>query len=251
MVIATTTMIPLYQQVKSHLEKLIRDGIINPGEQLPSEKELEELFNISRITVRRALQELAAEDKIARFPGKGSFVLQPKIEPLTALTSFSENMRARGFEPSYRNTTVRFTKAPTKAAQFFQYHNDEKVLNINRLLLADEIPMAIQDAYLPASIYEAAPRLFVPEVLNVISMYTTLEFQLGIKLARAEEFVEASQATAAEAEQLSIKRGDLVLVITRLTRAEDDQPIEFVKLVFRADRYRYRVELFRPTKRKF
>lgn len=251
MIIATTTLIPLYQQLKAHLEKLMEDGTIKPGEQLPSEKELEEQFKVSRITVRRALQELAAEDKIARFPGRGSFVLQPKIEPLTALTSFSENMRAQGFEPSYRNTTVKFVKAPPKAAQFFQYHNDEKVLNVNRLLLADGTPMAIQEAYLPAYLYEAAPRLFVPEVLNVISMYTTLELQLGIKLVRAEEFVEASQATAAEAEQLSIKRGDLVLVITRLTRAENDQPIEFVKLVFRADRYRYRVELFRPSKRQF
>ena len=244
-------MIPLYQKLKVHLEKLIRDGIIKPGEQLPSEKELEEQFNISRITIRRALQELVAEDKIARFPGKGSFVLQPKIEPLTALTSFSENMRARGFEPTYRNTIVRIVKAPPKAAQFFQYHNDEKVLNVNRLLLADDIPMAIQEAYLPTSIYEAVPRLFVPEVLNVISMYATLELQVGIKLVRAEEFVEASLATEAEAKQLSIKRGDLVLVVTRLTRAENDRPIEFVKLVFRADRYRYRVELFRPTKKQF
>ena len=251
MAFSTTTMIPLYQQLKTHLENLIHEGIIKPGEKLPSEKDLEEQFSVSRITVRRALQELEAEDKIARYPGKGSFVLQPKIEPLTALTSFSENMRAQGFEPSYRLTTVKLVKAPPKVAQFFQDHNDEKVMNINRLLLADEIPMAIQEAYLPGFVYEAAPRLFVPEVLNIISMYSTLEYQLGIKLVRAEEFVEASQATLAEAELLSIKRGDLVLVITRLTRAENDRPIEFVKLVFRADRYRYRVELFRPTKKQY
>ena len=249
--LATATMVPLYRQLKAHLEKLIDEGKIKPGERLPSEKELEDQFNISRITVRRALQELAAEEKIARFPGKGSFVLQPKIEPLTALTSFSENMRSRGLNPSYQNTTIRLVKPPAKVAQFFQYFNDEKALNINRLLLADEIPMAIQEAYLPGEIYEAAPRLFVPEVMNVVSMYATLELQLGIKLQRAEEFVESSQATAAEAEQLAIKRGDLVLVITRQTRDERDRPIEFVKLVFRADRYRYRVELFRPPKRLF
>src|SRR5512140_24553 len=249
--IATATMVPLYRRLKAHHEKLIDEGKIKPGERLPSEKELEDQFNISRITVRRALQELAAEEKIARFPGKGSFVLQPKIEPLTALTSFSENMRSRGLNPSYQNTTIRLVKPPSKVAQFFQYTNDEKALNINRLLLADEIPMAIQEAYLPGEIYEAAPRLFVPEVMNVVSMYATLELQLGIKLQRAEEFVESSQATAAEAEQLAIKRGDLVLVITRQTRDERDRPIEFVKLVFRADRYRYRVELFRPPKRLF
>ncbi len=249
--LATATMVPLYKQLKAHLEALIKDGALKPGEMLPSEKDLETQFNISRITVRRALQELAVEEKIARFPGKGSFVLQPKVEPLTALTSFSENMRSRGLNPSYQNTTVRLVKAPPKVAQFFQAQDDEKVLNIYRLLLADGIPMAIQDAYLPGSVYEAAPRLFVPEVLNVISMYNTLELELGIKLVRAEEFVEAGQATAAEAEQLGVKRGDLVLVVTRMTRAASDRPIEYVKLVFRADRYRYRVELFRPNKRLF
>lgn len=242
-------MISLYQKLKTYLEKLLDEGKFKPGEQLPSEKDLETQFNISQITVRRALQELVAEDKIIRIPGKGSFVLQPKIEPLTALTSFSENMRARGLEPSYRNTTTELVKPPLKVMQFFQRSNDHKALRIHRLLLADGIPMAIQEDYIPASVYKTAPQLFKPEVLNTLSLYTTLELNLGIKLMRAEEFVEASHATEEEAELLSIKGGDLVLVITRMTLAEYDTPIEFVKLVFRADRYRYRVELFRPTKK--
>lgn len=241
--------VTLYQQLKTHLENLILQRGMQAGDRLPSEKELEIQFKVSRITVRRALQELAAEEKIVRVPGKGSFVLQPKIEPLTALTSFSENMRAQGFEPSYRNAKVRLVKAPPKVAAFFESYHDERTLNVNRLLLADCIPMAIQEAYMPAYIYDANPRLFVPEVLNIVSIYSTLELHLGIKLARAEEFVEASYATAAEAEQLEIKRGDLVLVITRETYAEGNKPIEFVKLVFRADRYRYRVEVFRPSKK--
>jgi GntR family transcriptional regulator len=244
------TAIPLYKKVKSYLEKLLDEGKIKPGEQLPSEKDLVTQFNVSRITVRRALQELVIDERITRIPGKGSFVLQPKIEPLTELTSFSENMRARGLEPSYRNTAIELVNAPPKVLQFLQLTDDDRALRIHRLLLADNIPMAVQEAYLPASVYKAAPQLFVPELLNVLSMYNILETNLGIRLVRAEEIVDASYATKEEAKLLSIKRGDLVLVITRLTLSENNKPIEYVKLVFRADRYRYRVELFRPPKKQ-
>lgn len=240
---------PLYLQLKNHLNHLIDGGSVRPGDRLPSEKELETRFRVSRITVRRALQELVAEEKILRIPGKGSFILPKKVEPLTALTSFSENMRAQGFVPSYRDTSVRLIKPPTRVSAFLGVEPDSKVLNITRVLLADDVPMALQEAFLPSSFYETYPRLFTVDFLNHFSMYDALELNMGIKLIRAEEFVDASQATASEAEQLDIKRGDEVLVITRMTYSDNDRPVEFVKLVFRADRYRYRVELFRPSKR--
>ena len=140
-------------------------------------------------------------------------------------------MRAQGFEPSYRLTTVKLVKAPPKIRPWFQDHNDEKVMNINRLRWQMKFRWPSRRLTLPGFVYEAAPRLFVPEVLNIISMYSTLEYQLGSSWCQPRIIVEASQATLAEAELLSIKRGDLVLVIARLTRAENDRPIEFVKLV--------------------
>lgn len=240
---------PLYMQLKNHLSNLIDNGEIMPGGRLPSEKELENKFNISRITVRRALQELAAEEKIVRIPGKGSFILQPKIEPLPSLTSFSENMRAQGFEPSYRNTIISFVPPPPRVKHFLGYADDAKAVHVERMLLADGVPMAIQDEYLPYAFYQMNPAIFTTEVFNHFSMYTAIELNLGIKLSRAEEFVDAAQASQAEADALGIKRGDLILVITRMTYSDTDLPVEFVKLTFRADRYRYRVELFRSSKR--
>jgi GntR family transcriptional regulator len=106
--------------------------------------------------------------------------------------------------------------------------------------------MAIQEEFLPHSIYQRNSRLFTPEVLNGTSLYNLLERELDVPLVRAEEYVDASTARPSEAELLAIKPGDLVLVITRITFTTDNSPIEFVKLIFRADRYRYRVELFRP-----
>jgi len=242
-------ILPLYEQVKKHLASLIDSGSLNPGDKLPSEKELEDDFGVSRVTIRRAFQELSHEGRIERVPGKGSFVLKPKIEPLTALTSFSENMRAQGYQPSYQQAVISIEAVQQpKVANMLGLSMDDKVMHVSRLMLADGLPMAIQDAHLPYSIYQQNPAFFTPEVLTNISMYKVLELELGINLYRAEEWVDASKAYVDEAEKLKISPGDNLLVIERLTFAEEDQPIEYVKLIFPANRYRYKVELFRPKK---
>ena len=243
------TFLPLYEQVRQFLVSLIESGRLKPGDRLPSEKELENKFGVSRITVRRALQDLANQDKIMRVPGKGSFVLQPKIEPLTALTSFSENMRAQGYEPSYQKSQVSVVLPEPKIASALRLE-EGKALHISRLMCADGLPMALQDAYLPHYIYELNPAFFTPEVLNNISMYKILEVELGIKLYRAEEWVDASKARIEEAKLLEINKGESILIVERLTFSTEENPIEYVKLVFPANRYRYKVELFRPSKQR-
>ena len=238
--------VPLYQQIKNYLNDMIMNGRLAPGHRLPSEKELQDRFGVSRITVRQALQELPLEEKVMRVPGKGTFVLQPKIEPLTALTSFSENMRAQGLEPSYCQAQVELVEPPATVRTVLDLSKGEQAVHIHCLMLADGLPMAIQDEYLPPGIYRRNPRLFTPEVLNVTSLYNILERELGIPLIRAEEYVDVARASPQEAELLTMEPDDLVLVITRITVTDDDIPVEYVKLTFRADCYRYRVELFRP-----
>jgi GntR family transcriptional regulator len=240
-------ILPLYEQVKKHILSLIESGSLNPGDKLPSEKTLEDDLGVSRVTVRRALQELTHEERIVRVPGKGSFVLQAKIEPLTALTSFSENMRAQGYAPSYQQAQISTVEASPKVASMLKLPVASPVLQVSRLMLADGLPMAIQEAYLPYAIYQRKPSFFTPEVLTNISLYKVLELELGIKLYRADEWVDASKAFEDEAKKLKISPGDLLLIIERLTFSEENQPIEYVKLIFSANRYRYKVELFRPT----
>ena len=239
---------PLYEQVKKHLLTLIDNGILVTGDILPSEKTLEDDFGVSRVTIRRALQELVHEERIVRIPGKGSFVLSPKIEPLTALTSFSENMRAQGYVPTYQQAQISIEDVKPNVASKLRVPENSRVVHVNRLMLADGLPMAIQDAYLPYAIYQVKPSFFTPEVLTNISMYKVLELELGVKLYRAEEWVDASKAYPEEADKLQISPGDLLLIIERLTYSSENLPIEYVKLIFPANRYRYKVELFRPTK---
>lgn len=251
MEIATAAMTPLYQQLKNHIEKLIKDGVINPGEQLPSEKELEEQFNVSRITIRHALQELVAEEKIIRIAGKGSFVLQQKIEPLTALTSFSENMRAQGYEPSYTGTVITFIKPNNIIQSHLKVSENNEVLHIHRMMLADGKPMAIQNVYLAQRTYGINRSLFIAEILNQISLYKIFELELGLPLYRADEWVDSSKATQEEARLLNIKKGDSVLVIDRVTYSTViSDPIEYVHQVYTASRYRYKVELFRSQRQR-
>ena len=242
--------LPLYEQVKRNLIDRIEAGNLEPGDQLPSEKELENEFGVSRVTVRRALQDLAHEDRIVRVAGKGSFVLQPKIEPLTALTSFNENMKAQGYNPSYRDTIVSHVTPPSEICNLLQISDSAKTLRIERLMLADGLPMAIQEAYLSYHLVADSINFFTSEVLNNISLYKILELEVGIRLYRADEWVDASKARPDEADKLDITQGDSVMVIERLTFSEAEFPVEYVKLVFPAERYRYKVELFRPPKQE-
>ncbi len=239
---------PLYEQLKRSLLRKIDAGALKPGDRLPSEKELEHEFGVSRATVRRALQDLTHEERITRVAGKGSFVLRPKIEPLTALSSFSENMRALGYRPSYCNARVSLVTPPEKARHLLGLDDGATALRIERLMLADGLPMAIQDSYLPHSLVGDNQSLFNLELLNNISLYKILELEIGIQLYRAEEWVDATRALSEEAELLQIEVGDSVLLIERLTFAKGNRPVEFVKMIFPARRYRYKVELFRAPR---
>jgi GntR family transcriptional regulator len=249
--IDSENIVPLYKQLFHYLNSAIENHEFKPGDRIPSENELAREFNISRVTIRRALQELAHQEKIVSVPGKGSFVLQPKIEPLTALTSFSENMRAQGYEPSYQDAAVAFVTPSKQIQTHLKVAEKERVLHIHRIMLADGVPMAIQNVYLAKRIYGRNPALFIPDVLNQISLYKLFELKLGLFLFRADEWVDASKATEEEAGLLHVKQDDLLLIIDRVTYASNEpDPIEYVHQLYNAGRYRYKVELFR-SRRKY
>jgi len=245
------SIVPLYKQLLDILSTAIDSNQLKPGDRIPSEKELLDTFNVSRVTIRRAIQELAYQNKVLCVPGKGSFVLQPKIEPLTALTSFSENMRAQGYEPSYQDTSISFIEPNSKIQALLKVGQKERILYIHRMMLAGGSPMAIQNVYLPERIYGRNQALFTAEILNQISLYKILELEIGIPLYRADEWVDSSKATKEEANLLQIQENDPVLVIERVTYSSLEQdPIEFVHQIYTADRYRYKVELFRAQKQR-
>lgn len=231
---------PLYLQLKNHLTLLIQEGKWPEGSLIPTEMEMKQAYGISRATVRQALNELEDEGMIERQRGVGTIISHQRIKPeLMKLTSFSEDMLSRGLIPGSKTTEVEFTLPPSKVRESFNIEADEKVWRVCRLRLASDEPFGIHHLYLPPAL-SFSPR----ELNNMSSYYQLLEEKHRLKPAHASETLTASIANKAEASLLNIPEGAPLLVIWRNTYTEDNQIIESVKVIYRADRYEYHIQLY-------
>jgi GntR family transcriptional regulator len=239
------TSTPLYLQLKDVVVQEIRDGALKPGDRVGSEAELERAHGVSRITVRQAINALVQEGALYRVPGKGTYVASKKVAPLAAFTSFSENMTAQGLRPSYRLLELELLEPPAEIRQELRLGERDRAWRIERLLLADGEPMGLQYGFYPERFLGNGPRAIAPESLATASLYASLERTLDEPLWKAEETVEPAIANRKEVKLLEIPAGAPVLVVRRLAYLASGEPVESVKLVFRGDTYRYRVNLFR------
>jgi len=234
--------LPIYYQLKEALKQQIESGALKPHERVPSERELEEAYHISRMTARRALEELEAEGYIYRAQGKGSFVAEPKIrQGLLWLTSFTEDMRERGMRAGARVLRAEVV-SDERVARKLGIDSGEEFVMLQRLRTADGEPMALETSYLR--------RRFCPGLeghdFTDRSLYSTLQEEYGLRLGRAEQAVEAKVADGFEAELLGVKPGAPMLSMERITYLDDGQtPIEYVRSIYRGDRYKLYVELKR------
>jgi GntR family transcriptional regulator len=237
--------IPLYYQLKEKLSAAILQGELPPGALLPSERELSDHYEISRMTVRQALGEMVKEGLLVREQGKGTFVAEPKIaQGLLKLTSFSEDMRSRGFKPDSQVRAVYVQDATAHVANALRLGRQEEnqqVIIYERVRLADQKPMAYEISHLPSKRFPEFER----ESLRSASLYTLLEEKYGLTIRYARQTIEVGLSRPAESDILGIPAGSAVLLIERTTYDADDEPIEFVKSVYRGDRYKLYAELHR------
>jgi GntR family transcriptional regulator len=230
------SLIPLYAQVKYALQDEI-DNRMKPGDIIPSELELEKRFNVSRITIRRALDELVSEGLIVRQRGRGTFVRkQPIAQELPRLLSWSEQMRQMGFEPSSANCEIERIEPTKEQAAQLHLSSGAHVVRIRRLRYANHEPICIMTNYIPEVL---VPGL-VSEGLVNDSFYTTLE-KYGLKPVRAEDKVEARSPTDWEANQLQISKWTPLLQVTRLTSDAANKPLYISVVANRSDKYVYTV----------
>lgn len=221
------------------------------GHVIPPEVEMAKQMSVSRATVRQAILELVTEGFLRRVQGRGTVVTKPKVEPIAALASFTENMKAMGVRPSHKVLSVAWTYPSRKIAEFFRLDpvREEKVLCIRRLMLADDEPISLQAAYLPPYLVHGHEEVFSMTRLELHSLYALIEQELGVAIWRADETLDVSIARKGEeAELLEISAGHPIMVIRRCTFDRDDRPIEYVKHLFRPDRYRYRISLYRTIR---
>ncbi len=245
MTIDKGSSVPLYLQLKRLLEAQVADGTLVPHSRIPSERELSEQFDISRMTARRALLELTREGRIYTAVGKGTFVAEPKIsQNLQALTSFSEEMRARGLRPSTR--LLRRERIPAKpvVAEHLRLAPGTPVVSIARLRLVDDEPMALECAHFN-----------FPEMEELLTMplegsiYELLRERYQLIPSEAVQAFEARLAVNDELPLLKIVHGTPVLTLDRTTFDPAGRPFEFVQSVYRSDRYRFVARLVREVER--
>ena len=231
---------PIFQQIKAALEQAIASGELAAHQRIPSERELSTAFGVSRMTLRQALLEMTSDGILYTRSGKGTYVAERKIEqPLQRLSSFTQDIVARGMRPASQVLAQELLSAPLELAGALQVPPGSELVRIRRLRLADEQPLALETSHLPHSL---CPGLLRHD-LSRTSLYELLRTEYGVVLGSAKQTIEASQPVADERQLLRLPDGIPVLRIHRLTSGVDGRLVEFVRAVYRGDRYQLHVEL--------
>ena len=227
--------IPIYHQLEEYIKNEIEKGILKTDQAIPSEREYSELYNISRMTVRQALNNLVHDGYLYRHKGKGTFVGKQKVEQrLQGLTSFTEDMIERGLEPSSKLLHFEIVPASISIADKLGLKENSPVYEIQRVRLADGTPMAFETTYLPANLV-----MGVTEDIINHSLYKYIEDKLNLVIENATQYLEASIAKDPEVKYLELDKGSPILLISTTTFLSDNTPFEYVMAAYRADRYKF------------
>ena len=231
---------PLYHRVYREIAKGIENGILKPGDRLPSERALCDQLGVSRATVRRAVEELTA-DGLVEARGRGSFVRDDAVvEPPNTLMSLSEVARSRALDATSRVLRGEVRSATIDEADAFAIAPGADVFELERLRMLDGVPISIDINVVPLRALPDAEALdFTKD-----SLYDALE-RAGHPLARADYELEARAADAREAELLGLAPDAPVLFATTVAIGERGRVLDLGRTVYRADRYRFQATLMR------
>lgn len=217
------------------IERVLRERIrhLRPGDRLPSDTDLVAEFQVSRMTVRNAMQRLADEGLLARQPGRGSFVTEPPAHRrIDRLTTFSREMTRRGLVPSSRLLGRAIRPSTRSEAAALGLTTGTPIVDIRRIRLADGDPIAVESALL---IRTCAPLVMTAD-LEHGSLHEALT-RGGVTLRGGTGTLSAAAATAADARLLDLRRGDPLLVEHRIIRDAEGVPVEKTESRYAAARY--------------
>ena len=235
-----TARVPKYYRLKKHLLDMTETQ--PPGTPVPPERTLAAEFDTSRTTVRQALQELVVEGRLERIQGKGTFVAKPKVSQTLQLTSYTEDMRAQGLEPTSQLLDIGYITAddPSPGCSTSPPAAGSCASSACAWRTASRWPSRRPTCR--AKRFPALRRSLV----KYTSLYTALAEVYDVHLAEAEETIETSLATPREAGLLGTDVGLPMLMLSRHSLDRDGQPVEWVRSVYRGDRYKFVARLKRP-----
>jgi GntR family transcriptional regulator len=235
---------PKYFQLATILRERISSGELVPHRPIPSERQLEDIYSVSRPTIRQAIDLLVRQGFLYREHGRGTFVSPQKLQKgISELTSFSEDMRSRGIEPGQIVLELKMALPPVEVRQRLELPLDTgELLYIERLRLGDGVPMGLMTSYhvLPEGL-----TLDRESLEAAGSIYTLLQERFHLIPTEADETLEAVLATPREAALLQIAPGSPLLLSVRITYSQYRRAMEYVRILYRADRYQYFAKLTR------
>jgi GntR family transcriptional regulator len=212
------------------------------GEAIPSERQLSGELGVSRLTVRAALDDLVREGFLERRHGAGTFVSEPKIAQELTMTSFTEDMQRRGMVPSSKTMELKTVAAGARLGRLLHVSPSERIVVVTRLRYADRETMAIETLHVAESL---VPGLTAKD-LERYSFYELLEGRFGIVVVGGSQAIEPTVTNEDESAALGVPLHSPAFLFERTTRAGDGRIVEYVRSIYRGDRYRLVSELTRP-----
>jgi DNA-binding GntR family transcriptional regulator len=232
---------PLGQQLEEILEGLIAGSA--PGDPIPSERALAERYRVARMTARQAIETMLSKGLVYRQQGSGTFVAEAKLVQPERLTSFSEDIRARGMTPGATVLRREVGPAPSMVASRLRLAQGTDVVTIERLRTADAVPLALETAYLPAARFPGLERVN----LAGSSLYALLQIGWGVEVRAADQWLAPTGLTPEQARLLCVPPDTPAFRFQRLTYDGAGVPIEYVLSLYRGDRYEVHMRLERRT----
>ncbi len=224
-------------EAREALAELI--GALQPGDPLPAERDLAARVSVSRTTLRKAIAELVSTGRLVRRHGVGTFVAGPKLAQALSATSFTEDMRERGFEPDATTLSARTHAAGAVLGRRLEVSPEAEILRVHRLRLADREPMALEELHVPADL---VPGLRGADLASD-SFYALLDEHYGVRIATGVQALEPTVTTPQESELLGVPVHSPAFLFERTSRTAQGQIAEFVRSVYRGDRYRIVAEI--------
>ncbi len=232
--IVRTSKLPFYHQLHEILRAKIVRGDWQPGSMIPTESEIVQQYKVSRITARAALDELVQEGLIYRERGRGTFVAQPTFEKtMMRIRSFTDDMQQRGLKPQTKVLNQELLPAPAEIAEKLGVPEKEELGRIERLRMAGDEPLAIEESFL---IHRTCPGILSHDFAHE-SLREALAQEYGIRWSRATQHIRAILAPPQTAALLGVKPKSALLYVERVSYDEQNIPREFLRIMYRGDRY--------------
>ena len=225
--------IPLYYQLKEQIKQHILNGKYKNGDLIPSERELSDNYAISSTTIRRALNDLVQENFLERKAGKGTFVKRKKVKrDLRKVLGFTKNMTEMGLTPTTKVLSKKVVAANAFARERLGLKTGAKVVRLERLRLADAIPMMLETRYIRTDL---CPLIEEEELAS--SLWKVFEEKYALKPNRHYQGMTIATVSGHAASLLTLNDNSLVFLIKGVTYVRDNEPIECEESLYRSDKY--------------